>query len=614
MKLKPNTSISHIRRRLGKSERARKRESDRRRRRLEKLARWVSGRNVEVIFRGRVAACAPASSGSPFELTVWIPTAEHEQPETDLDPSVWDFVFQKAELVHELGHVLYTDFTAMEEYIDHLPDLHKRRAFQRLFNINEDGAIERQLARDYNVGDDLEIKNRNLLMSMEPGERKGIGGKRVLAFHEALEVVLMDWAKWDSGRAERLLDPRDDKYFFEEEEERQMLVGLLPTLREMVGEVVTEPNGRRRVEITYEYFVNDIWPILEETGDAMDSDVLQQLMAMFPDDAEIHFIVEGDPDEADSLEPEDDEMDEDGNVKVFMLATGGSGGEEGDEDVEIALSRKYGRQVDADDEGDVEAEDAEAWMSAVKKSGVSVTYPELGDLDRDVWVTALNRGRRYKRKLERVLQRERESEIARNQRAGRPDVQSLWQLGYGETRVFENQRKPEEKDYNVVVILDRSGSIASDGLEEEAEATATGLAWALEELGINVAVVSAGGIVSLEKGFDSPIDQRKSVLCQNRADGNTPIGAATKLAAEKLNEMDGESLIFTITDGYPSDAGTYWKALEVIHFPVVGVYFGAQLPGEEEINRAKQLYHRLVTASEHDLHQKTETLIERMVV
>lgn len=614
MRLKPNTSIGHIRRHLGKSERARKRESDRRRRRLEKLARWVSGRNVEVIFRKKQAACAPSQSSSPFELTVWIPTAEHEQPETDLDPSVWDFVFQKAELVHELGHVLYTDFTAMEEYSDKLSGLHEKRAFQRLFNINEDGAIERQLARDYNVGDDLEIKNRNLLMSMEPGELKGINGERFLAFHEALEVVLMDWAKWDSGRAERLLDPRDDKYNFDEREERQMLIDLLPTLREMVGEVVTEPNGRRRIEITYEYFVNDIWPILEETGDAMDSDVLQQLMAMFPDDAEFHFVIEGDPDEADSLEPDDDETDEEGNVKVFILTGDGSDGEEGDEDVEMTLNRKYGQQVDADDEGDVETEDAEAWMSAVKKSGVSVSYPESGGLDRGVWETAMSRGHRYKRKLERVLQRERESEIARNQRAGRPDVQSLWQLGYGETRVFENQRKPEEKDYNVVVILDRSGSIASDGLEEEAEATATGLAWALEELGINVAVISAGGTVALEKGFSATVDRRKNILCRRHADGNTPIGAATKLAAEKLNEMDGESLIFTITDGYPSDTGTYWRALEVIHFPVVGAYFGPKLPAEEDINRAKQLYHRLVTASEHDLHQKTETLIERMVV
>lgn len=642
--IRPNTSVSQIRRGLGRSERERKRESDKRRRRLEKLARWVSGRNVKTFFQSTGAKCQQAPTSARYDLGIYIPTAEHEQPATNLEPSVWDFVFQKAELVHELGHVLYTDFEAMEDYVDRISDIHQKSLFKNLFNIVEDGAIERQLAADFNVGNDLEIKNANLLRIHEPGKQKGlVGDKRELAFHSAVETILMDWAKYDTGRAGRLLDPADLQYQFESQDERERVLDLLPTLRQMVADVVSEPNGRERVRITYEYF-EELKEHFEDTGDILDDDLLQQVQKAFPDDANVHFVVPGEPPEdADELEVDeddevvfldpgdyDDEAAEEGpgdgdeaeeEAEVDSEAEQGAGtAEEGDGDgerteIEREVSAQYGTQIEADEEEDDLEADAVKWKRSVETTGHTLSVPDRGEADTDVWNRGMKYGKRYKKELQKALQAERESKRQSGQRAGRPDPQAMWQLGYGNTRVFTNEREPEDKDYNVVLLLDRSGSMGGDAMAEwivdEAEATCIGLAWALEELGADVAIISLGGDVSLEKPFGASVESYKSVLARGHSRGGTPLGRALELAVDRLEGRQGESLVFSITDGWPSDEDRYLDALERLTFPVVGVYFGPDVPDLDDV---REFYHRIAATDKEGLSNEVRSLIKRMVV
>lgn len=611
----PNTSVRQIRRGLGKSARARKRESQKRRRRLERLARWVSSANVKVFFQSRGAKCQKAPSNVGHELEVYVPTAEHEQHVTGLEPSVWDFVFQKAELVHELGHVLYTDFEAMEEYMEKVNDMAAKELFRNLFNIVEDGAIERQLASDFNVGDDLEIKNANLMEEGEPGRDAG-NGVREHYVHEAIEPILMDWAKYDTERADALLDPDDAEYVFHSEEDRQRVKELLPTLRDLIRDVVTEPSGAERVRITYEYF-RDLEEEVEDAGEMnMGSDLLMNLMQNFPDDGNIYFVTPGEPPEdAEALEPDEDDV-------VIMLEPGElsgeeEGGEEG-EGVEARVEQQYGEQVEADEEEDALADDAEEWQKACEETGNNLRV--VDDEDRAVhmetWDRAMRYGKKYKKRLMRALQKERQSERQSNQRAGRPDVQALWKLGYGNGRVFESQSKPDEKDYKVALLLDRSGSMGgeshADWIIGEAEATTIGLAWALEELGADTCVVSVHqGRPTLEKPFGDSVEDYRHVLASNESYGGTPLTEALELIEARLRGTQGQSLAFAVTDGIPDSKHTYEEALDKCTFPVVGAYFQMNEP---DVSDVRGLYHRITSADKEGLSHAVEGLIKRMVV
>lgn len=593
MRLRPNTTVSQIRRKIGKSARERKRTSEKRRRRLEKHGRWISGRDMEVQFQRKGASCQPHPGSRDF--LVKIPTDEHDQPETDLDPEVWDFVFQKAELIHELGHVLYTDFDTMKEYADRAEDehgVHGLRLFKQLQNINEDGAIERQLAAAYNVGNDLQIKNANLLQSGEPGVTDG--HQQVHKLHHGIESFLMDTSKYDTGRAAQLLDPADDGYVFEDDDLRERMVELLPMLKQMSEDIVTEPDPAERIRITYDYFEKLIDEI-EDVGEITE-DPLDWLSQLFPDDANVYVVKPGGepPDDAEALDPDEDDV-------VIVL--------DPDE------AQQYAQSVDADDEDDENTDDVEAWQRAVEATGHRMYTENTGDVDAATWAKAQQYASRFEKELRRVLQQQRASATDVNQRAGRPDVQALWKLGYGESRVFQNERKPEEKTYSAVLLLDRSGSMGGDlpapWIIDEAEAVTTALSMALEAVGVETAIVAVAKDATLEKPFGVPTEQRKHVLCRNHSDGGTHLGKALALAKERLRQRQDSPLVFAVTDGEPSDDDRYEDELRSATFPVVGAYFG---PERADPSDVRGYYHRIVTSDKDDLDRNVEGLIKRLVV
>lgn len=566
----------------------------------------MSGKDVRINFVDRQASCKAVKNGS-VDMRINIPTDEHEQPETDLPPDQWDFVFQKAELTHELGHVLYTDFEKMEEVVDDADSMQEKAAFKNLFNIVEDGAIERQLAAAFNVGNDLRIKNANLLQSHEPGSATGLAGdRREVRFDQAVETILMDWGKYDTGRAEKLLDPGNDEYVLKSlgaDTDRSDLIELLPMLRDLCRDVVSEPKGAKRVEIAWDYF-QDLWPYTDKPP----ADPFGDHDEIFPDDVNIHFVKPGEPPEdAEALEPDEDDRfifvgdpddpmtssDEDGDMEMEVEVEGIDGGEEAE---------------------DPNVESAKQWRHAANKTGHSIRWKEVNRRGpTNTWDRGQKLASRYEKRLRQALQAERESEMIPNQRAGRPDVQSLWKLGYGDARVFESENKPEEKDYSVVIMLDRSGSMKSTCVRP-AEAAAIGLAEALESIGAEVAIISFSDTVALEKPFGVDCEERKAVLSSNDYNGGTPLTKALKLAEARLDQRSGQSLVFAITDGIPNQPDNYKDALGKVTFPVVGAYVQQNGPGRDEIDNIRKHYHRIVGADTDNLSRRVEGLIKRMVV
>lgn len=603
-KITPNTTLKGIRRNIGASSRERKRTSERRRNRLERLARWVSGEDVVVKFVDKQARCEDRNG----VMVISVPSDEHEQVETDLDPAVWDFVFQKAELVHELLHVLYTDFEVFEEYIDEADDMYRKQVFKSIFNIAEDGAIERQGAAKMNIENDLKIKNENLLRATEPG-METVNGNRSFGLWGGLQVVLMDKVKYDVGRARKLLNPKNDDYYLMADEEREALVELLPRIFEFREEVLSEPNGGERIRIAWDFY-EDIIEVLEEEGDIEEPPETEELMQQFANDGEVYVVRPGDeePEDAEELELGPDDT---------VIVLGEPEGEGGEGDDEEGPEVRYGEEVEADaPEEDEEVKNVEQWAKSVEKTGSHLAYVDGSEVEKDNWRAAEKYASRFEKELRRTLQHERESESIPGQRAGRPDMQSLWKLGYGESRVFTNERDPEEKDYNVVLLLDRSGSMGGDHGQEwivdEVESVAAGLSIALENLGVKTAILGVGRDVYLEKAFGETTENAKGRVCRDHSDGSTPLATALELAEDQLERRQGTPLVFSLTDGMPDREGEYLNTLERVTFPVVGAYIGGHSPSKKE---AEGLYHRLVREENSDhFSGSVLNLIERMVV
>ncbi len=113
MKLKPDTSITRLRRRLGTSPSSALRQSSKRQQYLEKVARMISKENVRVHLVESRAAARPADDDGDHDMDILIPTEEYDQPLTGIPPKPWHLLVQETLLFHELGHVHYTDFSRM---------------------------------------------------------------------------------------------------------------------------------------------------------------------------------------------------------------------------------------------------------------------------------------------------------------------------------------------------------------------------------------------------------------------------------------------------------------------------------------------------------------------
>jgi nitric oxide reductase activation protein len=532
---------------------------------------------------------------------------------TDLEPSVWDFVFQKAELFHELGHVRYTDFDAMEEFGDRLGDMHLQRLFSRFFNCLEDGAIERQLAVDYNVGNDLEIKNANLLMSDRATkglEQKTVHGSQnyyEVGYAEAIQAILLDWSKYDTGRTEKLLDPSEDSWRFRNEGIRRGVIESLPVLKSAVEKTYSQPNGRERVKQAFEHF-KQLLDKFEMFEDVTEDDIFTELMNLFPGDGEVYFVRPGGdpPDDAEELDVDEDDV-------VIFLEPGEMSDDEAEKD--------YGQEVEADDAGEEMEAEVKRWQSSVKATGTELSVPTESDFDESIWGKAKQMKPRFLKELRSSLTQEKESEVVTGQRAGRPDTQQLWTLKHGNARVFEQEAQPEAKDYSVVLLLDRSGSMTNNGTDllHEAVSTVTGLALALEELGVDVAVIGVGRSfgnqeVALEKPFGVEVEEQKHILSSFANGGGTPLTPALEIASDRLRTMPGRSLVIAVTDGYPDHSDQYLEQLRKTTFPVAGVYVDEEEPDEGVVDEARSYYHRLVPSNMEDMGYNVVQMLRRLTV
>jgi hypothetical protein len=157
--------------------------------------------------------------------------------------------------------------------------------------------------------------------------------------------------------------------------------------------------------------------------------------------------------------------------------------------------------------------------------------------------------------LEMYLRLDRRKSTRRGLSAGAYDTRAGHRLAIGDSRVCKSRTMGNEKQYALVLILDRSGSMrgGSPAKIEVATQALTRFALAAENLGIRVAVIDfIHGNARLVKPFSIETRHVQSSLLDTACGGGTPLAEAIGLANDLVEAQRDDPLIISVGDDQTS--------------------------------------------------------------
>ena len=575
------------------------RTGEHRRRRLQKNVRRLSrawATRVEIDEDVHTTNLEAEGTGDEVEYTVTITGRRVPQPVTDYEPRAWDWLVQRALGVHEAGHIRYTDYADWEDRLTALETSDVGVA-HTLHNPLEDAAVETQIATRWpNYEDPLRALRANLLEHATIGipdpERGGFLYPVAHAVHATvLEIWLQEVYALEMGVLDSLLDPTDSTHHFTPGTEddalfRREIVGLC---YQAVRDVLSTPDGTARNAVIFE-FVQQILEVLDratedgrsqqngragegETGEGMPDDSRDNDSGEQTDNA----AALADP-EATDIEPAD----------------GGPGGSDLDrtDALEVAEDLQTQAIEEAADDARAEAglseaylDELEAFTDALGADGETpgdglrsldlVVPTDSWEADPDLLAQVRTDSKRLARIFRQRLQHERRTAIRRGTRRGRLDPQRLHRTGV-EPMPSELKRRrvePDEKDYHMAFVLDRSASMRRK--IRQAELALGLLLYALEEVAVETMVLELyDSQVRLAKPFGVSPESQRDRLFHGRTAGGTPLSTVLHIVRQRLQHKSPQHTqmaMFVITDDEPADPQAFARTIEATTFPVLGV-------------------------------------------
>jgi Mg-chelatase subunit ChlD len=598
LSLTPETDRETLASALGRQvDRAAIRTGDPRRRRLQKNVRRLS-RDWELrVVVDETIATTDLASGADQPDTVRITGRALPQPVTDYDPRAWDWLVQRALGVHEAGHVRYTDFTDWERRLKSLQSGDEGLA-HTLFNALEDGAVERQIITRWpNYEGPLRALRANRLETATLGIPDPERGGFLYPLAHAVHAAVLD--RWLAtvydlavGVLDSLVDPADQTHHFKpgSGDPAVFRETLLPAIEQVVPAVLSTPVATER-NAQIARFVETVLEHLDEAG--ADGRTQQQGRAGegqtgegMPDDsrehdsganaAEAEALGETDPGEAETSREEPELTPPDAVEVVEDLQARAAETAADDAMAEAGLSEAA---VD-------ELEELAALTDGEAAAGEDLHAIELG-LPDEPWSADPERVARIEadaqplaRIFRKRLQHERRSAVRRGTRRGRLDAQRLYRTGVEPMPAALRRRRdePEEKDYYMAFVLDRSASMRRQIHQAE---TAMGLLlFALESVGVETMLLELfDSAVRVAKPFGVPPATQRDRLFHGRAGGGTPLTDVLQVVRRRLDreaDRGTRKAMFVVTDDAPADPEAFAAAVEATTFPVLGVNLTAQ--------------------------------------
>lgn len=556
-----------------------------------------------------------------------VTSREVDQPITGLDGPEWDYLVQRALGWHEDGHVLYSDIPDKDDRLNTY-DTGQKGTVHQIWNVLEDGAIERQLTQRWsNAYPLLQALRANLFEENTPGipdvERGGV----LFPVAHATTAVLMDqWMQevYDisTGVTVTLLDPQDSEMHFARENDRDIFVDMIyPAIQQVVPDVLTTADAVDRNRRIFE-FVDEIMPYIENSKADGKSQMNRQDgegEGGMPDDSrESHAgeqrqqardLEDVDPDDieivdADDLDPDD--LEDAIPIDQVDLP----------DDVREAIEEKVAgdRAQESGATGSL-LDEIEEMQDSISAGGDDLEVDEIVLPDRDttadeaVYQSALRASRPLAKLLKNRLQQEETTSIKRNQRRGRFTGRggSLVRAARGEKEIKERRVEPDEKNYHFTFVLDGSGSMGS--IMSQAEESLGMLAFALEDNGVETMILKLhDSKAKLAKPFGVSTEDAKDQVFTGRTAGGTPLAPAVDLARERLQREGENNYLVVVTDGAPANDERFADAIERCTMPTIGINIGNKNPA------AMGRYDRAVKASPGDDLQSVLTDLVQQVM
>jgi hypothetical protein len=173
--------------------------------------------------------------------------------------------------------------------------------------------------------------------------------------------------------------------------------------------------------------------------------------------------------------------------------------------------------------------------------------------------------------LEMYLRLDRRKSVRRGLSAGAYDTRAGHRLAIGDPRVCKSRTLGNEKQYALVLILDRSSSMrrGSPPKIEIATQALSRFALAAENLGIRVAIIDfINSEARLVKPFSVETRHVQATLLDKSYGGGTPLSDAIGLARELVEAQRDEPMIITVTDDRPSSTDDVINQIRRSHAPV----------------------------------------------
>jgi Mg-chelatase subunit ChlD len=157
----------------------------------------------------------------------------------------------------------------------------------------------------------------------------------------------------------------------------------------------------------------------------------------------------------------------------------------------------------------------------------------------------------FKAKLQSVLTDNMYLRHLPKRKRGKLDMHNLWRGSVGATNLFTQKQARKGRHYNVVLLIDKSGSMAGTNLRQATE-TAIFLGKHFEAIGIDFSIIGFATNAEILKPINEKISKatEQALLGDRRGlGGGTDMFEGLKLAVQQLKGQKGQSLVIVISDG-----------------------------------------------------------------
>lgn len=201
----------------------------------------------------------------------------------------------------------------------------------------------------------------------------------------------------------------------------------------------------------------------------------------------------------------------------------------------------------------------------------------------------------FRSRLSSIMTDNKYDRTVRGRTRGKLDMTRLFKAQTRSNSIFTQKQARKNKQYNIVLVVDESGSMIDERIEQAAD-TAVFLAKNFVGLNVDLAILGFNHFQYLHKDFGKRIndyEQLKSDIvhrAHDRGNGCTHDFDAIDRAYKLLANKKGQNFVVFISDGYPGSCG-WVDAVCDPHHPMSKVYKEVlEGKAEEEDIRVKSRY------------------------